>query len=272
MILEGWKQWTRRAGVLGALTAMWGAGQLMPAKLGLLSLVLAGGVALWLLERVRAQDLRRVKAAERKRLAAELHDGVATRVASLSWSLSGLRRAALRGEPLEERATRLEQDVKTLAADLRGVVLELREPPRLLGDWSRELAARLQQLAQAQAESRGVPTQACRIQFSLEGAQERSVAGGICHELERIVVEGVYNALRHAQCSNIEVLIRAEESIEIEVRDDGFGILGVTRDAASSGVGGLSNLRSRVEGLRGQLSVLTGNRGTSVRLRVPLAA
>ncbi len=273
MIGEGWWGWARRAAVMAVLSASWGLGHYVPLKLALLGLVITGSAALWGLERWRAEDLRQAKLRERKRLAAELHDGVATRLASLSWGLSGLRRAAQQGQGSGERALRLEQETKELARDLRGVVLELRDPPRKLGEWSKELGARLQELAQAQADARGLSTQACRIHFEPTGDLDRCLAGGICHELERIVVEGVYNALRHAECENIHVLIRAEDNIEIEVRDDGFGILGVTRGAGGRGTnGGLGNLRCRVEALRGQLSVLTGNRGTSVRLRVPLAA
>ncbi|MGE0320761.1 MAG: sensor histidine kinase [Polyangiaceae bacterium] len=272
MIRGGWQGWSRRLGVLGCLTLIWALGHWLPPKLSVCGLVLGGIVALYWVERLRALDLKRAREAERQRLAADLHDGVATSLASLSWGLSGLRCAVQRGEASEERAVRLERDVKELARDLRGVVLELREPPRLLAEWSRDLGTRLQELAQAEADARGVPSQACRVHFSPTGALEQNLAGGLCSELERIVVEGVYNALRHAHCQNIYVVIRAQETIEIEVRDDGFGILGVTRDALPSTGGGLTNLRQRVEALRGQLSVLTGNRGTSVRLRVPLAA
>ncbi|MCA9629892.1 MAG: hypothetical protein KC766_19610 [Myxococcales bacterium] len=273
MIRERWLAWGSRLGVLAVIGAVGGFGRALEPVPAVAVLVVAGLAGLWALERLRAWDVSRATLSERQRLAAELHDGVATRLAGLSWGVSGLRRAAQRGQATAERAAQLEQSTKELAQDLRRVVLELREHPRALGEWSQGLLGRLRELATAQADARGVPTEACRIHFALSGDRERSVAGGLCRELERIVIEGVYNALRHANCENIYVNILAEESIEIEVRDDGFGILGVTRDVRGpSPSGGLSNLQNRVEGLRGQLSVATGNRGTSVRLRVPLAA
>ncbi|MCA9647407.1 MAG: hypothetical protein KC492_42245, partial [Myxococcales bacterium] len=200
MIREGWKCWSRRLGVLGFVSLVWVVGRWLPSQASLLGLALAGIAALGLLERLRSQDLAHARQAERRRLAADLHDGVATSLASLSWGLSGLRRLARQGQPLEERATRLEHEVKDLAKELRGVVLELREPPRGLQQWSAELGGRLQALAQAQADARGVPSQPCRVHFSPTGDLGRNLAGGICSELERIVVEGVYNALRHAHC------------------------------------------------------------------------
>jgi len=243
--------------------------------------------------RWRTAAVSRAAEQERRRLAAALHDGVATQLAGLTWSLSALRRKASRGagappgcglhtggEALDEVAPgsraavaapalvdellKLEQRAREAQAELRRVVLDLRSPERSLGAWSEQLAQRVRELGSSYGAAHD---RRCQVVLKLSGAASRQISGAVAEQLERAVLEGVYNALRHADCENICVDITAGAGVEIEVRDDGVGMPNV--DAAS---GGLANLRARASTLQGQLSVLSSSQGTRLRLSVPSLA
>lgn len=261
----GLAQVARGTALLGlALSAGWllgrGGGGLWQLLLPLTGLV---GLALLTTQRQNAA-VRGAAEAERKRLSAELHDGVATQLASLTWSLSALRRSQKSAEDAAQELTKLESSVRAAQTELRRVVLDLRTPERSLGAWSAQLEQRVRELAASHSAAYAEP---CRVALKLTGDGARSISGAASEQLERAVMEGVYNALRHANCKNICVDITALEGIEIEVRDDGVGM-----PLAESAAGGLANLRARARSLQGQCSVLSGEGGTRVRLSVPLVA
>ena len=290
----GCKEATRTlAPLLLALSLGWLLGrgdlriwQIPVAWAGVLGLALLG-------IRWRATSLSRAAEQERRRLSAALHDGVATQLASLTWSLSALRRRQARGaaapracalhaggealddvsqgsgrvvvEPaLVDELLKLEHNLRGVQAELRRVVLDLRSPERTLGAWSEQLERRVCELG---ASYGAAHDRRCQVVLKLSGAVSRQISGAVAEQLERAVLEGVYNALRHADCKNICVDITAGAGIEIEIRDDGIGMSNANVER-----GGLANLRTGARTLSGELSVLSGSQGTRLRLSVPSLA
>jgi signal transduction histidine kinase len=84
----------------------------------------------------------------------------------------------------------------------------------------------------------------------------------------RIVQEGLTNALKHAQASRADVVVRYRpDELQIDVCDDGHG------PSASDGLGhGLVGIRERVKLYGGQMSAGAANgRGFILSTRLPLA-
>jgi signal transduction histidine kinase len=91
--------------------------------------------------------------------------------------------------------------------------------------------------------------------------------------LLRIGQEAVANAVRHAQASEIRVLVTYEhDSLSLGIRDDGQGF---KLDDARHLVGhwGLRNMQERAHQIGAQWKIITaGGRGTEIEAIVPLAA
>ena len=81
--------------------------------------------------------------------------------------------------------------------------------------------------------------------------------------------EALTNVARHAAATRVDVLVRAGDSLVVEVADDGRG---VTEAAATRGGGmGLLGMRERARALDGTLELVPRQpRGTIVRLTLPL--
>lgn len=290
----GWGEVTRTLAPLAlALSAGWLLARtdlrtwhILVALTGVLGLALLG-------TRWRTAAVSRAAEQERRRLSAALHDGVATQLASLTWSLSALRRKQTRGAvappacalhtggealdvvprgprpvvaeaALVDELLKLEQRAREAQAELRRVVLDLRSPERSLRVWGEQLAQRVCELGLSYGAAHDRP---CQVALRLQAADERQISGAVSDQLERAVMEGVYNALRHADCKNICVDITAGAGIEIEIRDDGIGMSNANVER-----GGLANLRTGARTLSGELSVLSGSQGTRLRLSVPSLA
>jgi signal transduction histidine kinase len=99
---------------------------------------------------------------------------------------------------------------------------------------------------------------------------DQVVSGEVRHHLFLAVKEALTNAVRHGGATEIIFRVRVtNDGLLISVTDNGSGF-----DASShSGGYGLSNLRKRLEQLRGrcELQSVPGG-GTTVSLQVPLPA
>ncbi|HXV57717.1 MAG TPA: histidine kinase [Gaiellaceae bacterium] len=204
-------------------------------------------------DRIRASRARIVQAAdaERKRLARNLHDGAQQRLASLSLLLR-LARANVAVDP--DHAERLLGDA---AVELDAALRELRElarglHPAILGDHG--LRRALELLVERAPFPVRVDAPAHRLPEQVETAAYY------------IASEGLANASKHAEPQSAAVVVaREEDSVSVEVRDDGKG----GADPAGSGLVGL---RDRAEALGGHLTVESPpGEGTTLRAVLPLA-
>jgi signal transduction histidine kinase len=86
----------------------------------------------------------------------------------------------------------------------------------------------------------------------------------------RVVQEALTNALKHSATARAEVSIRyASGCLHVGIANDGPGYPGEA--PTSNGGGGLQGMRERVEEIRGELSVRSGERFT-IQARLPIPA
>jgi signal transduction histidine kinase len=84
----------------------------------------------------------------------------------------------------------------------------------------------------------------------------------------RIAQEALTNLARHAKARTASVLITIDGALHLEIRDDGVGL-----PAARHAGAGLTSMRERTAELGGSFDIHSApNRGTTVRVRLPLAA
>ncbi|MDQ3935526.1 MAG: histidine kinase [Actinomycetota bacterium] len=218
-------------------------------------------------ERQRSRDLsRRAIEAEsevRRRLAESIHDGPVQELVSLDLMLASLDQAAQRGdvdtvrERLAEARTLTERNIGALRDELVGL------GPYAFDELSYDIAI-----------EQCMPVWQRRYGIQIELAVERlDLTNELCGALFGITQEAIANAGRHAKANRVIVTLRpVEDEVELRISDDGEGFSGPgPLSSTTSGHIGLASMRERAELIGGRFEIETGDRGTKVLVRAPLA-
>lgn len=243
-------------------------GSTFPVEISLSPVEMDGGLRIMAAVRdiserreLRTWGTEEVEAAEEERLriARELHDDLAQRLAALQVQARLLGQAD--GEGGEELLGQLQGEIRACSREVRQIIRGLR-PPELseLG-----LGTALRHEARRQLED--VPVERDLQIENVDGPTEDRVQ----LVLYRVTQEAVRNAVQHADASRISVRLREGEDgqLELAVEDDGRGF-DPERVAVSEDRYGLIGMRERVSAVRGHLELQSApGRGTSVRVRVP---
>lgn len=152
---------------------------------------------------------------ERRRLARELHDGVAQDLASLGYLIDDLAESTSSDEQ-RGRCDELRGELGRVVAELRRSLFVLRNE----GETSSSLGAGVRALA-THLESRSD----VRMRVEVTEGPHR-LRPEVESELLRIAQEGMTNAMRHSHASLVEVLVDVRApAATVVVRDDGQGLL-----------------------------------------------
>jgi signal transduction histidine kinase len=195
-------------------------------------------------------------AAERERLAREIHDTLAQGFTSIV-TLAEAIESELDTDPAAARR-HVELAARTARenlAEARTMVAALAPADLASGslvDAVRRQAGRL-------ADETGVA-----VEYEVDGALPAiGMAGEVV--LLRGAQEALTNVRRHAAASSVSVRLSVvDDLVRLSVRDDGTGF-----DPGSVSGFGLRGMRSRAEQVGGRLSVRSGPRGTELTLEVP---
>jgi signal transduction histidine kinase len=184
---------------------------------------------------------------ERRRLARELHDGVAQELGFI--------------------ATRAHELAANTAGDAQRIAAAAE---RGLDEARRAIAALTQavdeplDVALAQAAEEVAGRVGARVRLSLDPAAD--VPATTREELLRIVREAVANATRHGGASSISVELENGDGLFLRIADDGVGF----DPAAANGGFGLTSMRDRARALGGELRIVSRpGAGTSVEVVLP---
>ncbi|MFF3665816.1 sensor histidine kinase [Microtetraspora malaysiensis] len=230
-----------------------------------LALTLAWGIGAWLRSTRAAEVERRrhvaeaTRAAERTRIARELHDVVTHHVTAMVVQAEAARYLTAAPGRLDATLSAVTDTGRRAIADLRHM-LDLLNPDHD-ADVSMPSAGELHTLVE-QTRQAGQP-----VEFTEEGSPAES-AGSAEFVTYRVLQEALTNALKYAHGSPTVVLVRyGEKEISVEVSTDGPG----SRAASPGGSGrGLAGLRERVDALGGEFSAdQQAGGGFVVRARIP---
>ena len=199
--------------------------------------------------------------AERRRLAADIHDGITQRLCSLRFHLDAAA-DALTDEPTfaAEQLVWARKLAHLTLDEARAAINGLRPP--VLDDLG--LADSLASLARSTAgvEVR-VDVEECTLPEHVEIA------------LYRIAQEALQNVVKHADATSVRVrLVRHDDHVTLEVTDDGGGFatdeVGAGDDPDAGGYG-MRSMTERAELIGGTLDVRSRpGRGTTVAARVAM--
>jgi len=198
-------------------------------------------------------------AAERQRMARELHDTLSQGVAGLVLQLEAVK-AHLEAGRGERAAAIIDQSLaraRSTLADSRAAIDDLRAIPASLPEAMRLKAERFTQAT-------GIP---CELSLALGDTAPSSNTGD---HLLRVLTEALANVTRHAQAGQVWVRLEAVNNhLELEIRDDGQGFdPGIVTGA---GHYGLLGMRERARLVGGDLQIESGTgQGTRIQLVVPI--
>ncbi|MFI6795819.1 sensor histidine kinase [Streptosporangium canum] len=230
-----------------------------------LALALAWGIGAWLRSTRAAEAERRrhvaeaTRAAERTRIARELHDVVTHHVTAMVVQAEAARYLTAAPDRLDATLSAVTDTGRRAIADLRHMLDLLKADHDT--DAGMPSAGELRTLVE-QTRRAGQP-----VEFAEEGSPADS-AGSAEFVTYRVVQEALTNALKYAHGSRTVVRVRyGEKEISVAVSTDGSG----SRAGSPGGSGrGLAGLRERVDALGGEFSAdRRADGGFVVRARVP---
>jgi signal transduction histidine kinase len=210
-------------------------------------------------ERDREAQAQAAVAAERSRVARELHDVVAHSLSVI------VVQAQAAGRVLEGEQPSAREALAAIDATGRQALVEMRRLVGILRD-DRELALAPQPgLGQLDVLLEQVREAGLPVALAVEG-DPRPLTPGVDLSAYRIVQEALTNALKHAGPAHASVAVRYRSAdVELEVTDDGQGPVG-----EPGGGHGLAGMRERVALYGGVLeSEALNGRGFRVRARLP---
>jgi PAS domain S-box-containing protein len=204
---------------------------------------------------LRAQIEHSAVAAERSRIARDLHDAVTQTLFSASIIAGVLPTIWERNQDEgRRRLAELRELTRGALAEMRTLLLELR-PAKLV---EVDLADLLKQLAEAISGRARVP-----VEVHVEGNAD--VPADVKLALYRVAQEALNNIAKHAQATSAQInLVRSPEEISLTVSDDGVGF---QFERIAPQHLGLGIMRERADAIGASLSVRSAlNEGTTVEV------
>jgi two-component system CheB/CheR fusion protein len=219
-------------------------------------------------EQTRQQLLQQLVTAqeeERRHIARELHDQLGQELTALILGLKALQGAPAIDDGIAERiaqlqamAVRIGQDVRTLAVQLRPSVLDDLGLVLALSNYVEQWSAR----ANVAVDLHSSRLEGERLPLVVETT------------IYRLVQEALTNVLKHAQASEVSVIIeRHSHEVRLIVEDDGMGFRVPTApsDPTLTSQLGLIGMQERVALLNGTLTIESApGSGTSIFAHIPL--
>lgn len=222
---------------------------------------LRASIAVDLSRRVARDALRRVVAGqevERRRLARELHDETGQALASILLGLRAVDEAGS-GEAVNKAVGDLRELVVATLQDVRRLAVQLR--PKALDDFG--LVPALERLVQTFSESSGIA-----VDLEAQLAETR-LPSEVETTLYRIVQEALTNVVKHAESTEVSILlVRREAAVTAVIEDNGRGF---APDAVKAESLGLEGMRERAELHDGRLTIeASPGSGTTLVVEIPL--
>ena len=207
--------------------------------------------------RLRGRVERAAAAAERSRLARELHDSVTQSLFAASLKADVVAESSVATTPrLAQALEDLQRLTRGALAEMRTLLLEMR-PDALVRAPLGELLRHLAEAAQSRA----------RITVDLSVSRRRPLPEEVHVTIYRVAQEALNNVVRHAAASSARVELTGDKTVVLTVVDDGEGF-----DPAlvSPDRLGLVSMRERAASVGADFTIETApGRGTVVTLEWP---
>jgi two-component system, NarL family, sensor kinase len=197
--------------------------------------------------------------AERKRIAADLHDGIAQQIAALKMHTGSLVRV-LEGEQ-KKQAESLAHALDNTGNEVRHLAQQMM--PRSLADLG--LVAALEDLVWISFAHSNIKATTQLEQYTLAPNLNKDIA------LYRITQEAINNILKHSDAKNVLLALSHDTThITLIIEDDGKGAVTNFQKTSANSLG-LNNMQSRVKLCNGTISLHSKpNAGFNITVKLPI--
>lgn len=197
---------------------------------------------------------------EQRRVAKELHDGIAQELVAAKLSIDFL------GSSLEPDQHRLREHVQSLGRLLQDTGTQVRQLSHTM------LPAALEQQGMVIAIDQLLERTLGAAQLSynfIHHVEEAALEAPLLLTIYRVLQEALNNILHHARASSVEVNLRTDQNhLYLTIRDNGQGFDPGEKNL--SGTLGLTNMRSRVKNVRGTIKIESkAGEGTLIKVEIP---
>ncbi len=199
---------------------------------------------------------------ERQRLGMDLHDQTLADLARIRRRMSRIDGGSAAAQ---KEIDLLQDELDHCLDEVRGIVENMKPGVLQMFGFSEAVEAHLQR---CQKHMRRKIAMTVR---DLSGGRMDTLQDTVRTSMFRIVQEAVNNALKHAECESIDVLIRQSgENMVVTIDDTGIGI----SDSDLRSISGISNIKTRADLISATVRFerLPGPQGTRVEIRAPLSA
>lgn len=194
---------------------------------------------------------------ERRRIARDLHDDVAQRIALLSNKMQNLHRSLPTGIAAAEELSDIQKEIEQASENVRLISHQLHSPKLILG-LARALAGYCREFSQ----QRGI-----QVEFTQKGSVA-PLPEPVPLVMFRVLQEALNNVARHSGAQKVEVsLVMEEGEIRLQVRDRGCGF---DPGQVSDGLG-LVSMRERLRLVDGKIKISSApGLGTEIEASAPV--
>ena len=200
---------------------------------------------------------------ERRRIARELHDEAGQLLTSLLVGLRSLEDSSklsackVLGKRMREITARAIDEVGRLARGLH---------PTALDDHG--LGAAISRYAAEYSKTHNIP-----VELTMQSLNGAKLPSPVQIALYRIVQESLTNIARHSNAKTARVAFKhSSRGLEMSISDDGTGFDMRALANGSSNHLGIQSIRERSAMLGGTATIRSGERGTEVRVQIPLTS
>jgi two-component system sensor histidine kinase NreB len=192
---------------------------------------------------------------ERKKIAQDLHDGVAQSIYSLMLETRALK--WLSDEQHADHMKIIEQHFAEILSEVKAIAGELR--PMALDEFG--LLPALEQFIERTNQMTGF-----EIEMTILG-QQQAISESVRVAVYRMIQEAVANAMKYSGTNLVEVELIFNDRLQVEIRDEGVGF-----DSTTNKLGfGLLNMKERAAAVSGEFYIKSKpNQGTTLTIIVPL--
>lgn len=202
---------------------------------------------------------------ERKRMAAEIHDGVGQQLTALKFSCQALTAV---GEKQEAEITQIENLIYDTIKEVRRISSNIL--PTALTDYG--LGPSIKELVGS--IERSVP---CEIKYLDELSLSRRLSTQVEVTLYRVAQEAINNALKHASANLIQITLNnTQDFLNLTIKDDGVGfdqesVFEKSKERSSGN--GLTNMRERAQLIDARITIEgVPGLGVIVAVQLPLTS
>ncbi|MET3981228.1 two-component system NarL family sensor kinase [Mucilaginibacter sp. UYP25] len=196
---------------------------------------------------------------ERKRIAADLHDGVGQLFSAVRMNLSSLM----------DRVVLINADEQALAEKTLAMVDEsCKEVRTIAHQMMPNILLKIGLASAIKDFVNKIDSQHLKVNLEAYGLEER-LEDNVEIVLYRVVQECVNNVIKHSKANRLDInLTREDDNISVTIEDNGVGFN--TNDKMKFEGIGLKNIITRVEYLKGTVDISSDqNKGTLIAIYIP---